>query len=197
MKERGREQLVANVRQPFVMLGYRVLVHRSDFINSRAEHLRRVRMLAYLPSNCQPNTCYPNNPTIANFAQRPRIYKHIDNRPHREIFHSRQSFSRFYTDVAAKGLHACKFSPCIYIPRMRNCTVVVGSDWAKWQERQKTQGFTVEKAEAWGVKGGEERIASFKRARGRKLTKRNASSRQIRRPIRFCCAQIVNTWWKL
>ena len=143
MKERGREQLVANVRQPFVMLGYRVLVHRSDFINSRAEHLRRVRMLAYLPSNCQPNTCYPNNPTIANFAQRPRIYKHIDNRPHREIFHSRQSFSRFYTDVAAKGLHACKFSPCIYIPRMRNCTVVVGSDWAKWQERQKTQGFTV------------------------------------------------------
>lgn len=122
MKERGREQLVANVRQPFVMLGYRVLVHRSDFINSRAEHLRRVRMLAYLPSNCQPNTCYPNNPTIANFAQRPRIYKHIDNRPHREIFHSRQSFSRFYTNVATRvytrvnSLRVYIFHGCAIVP---------------------------------------------------------------------------------
>lgn len=128
MKERGREQLVANVRQPFVMLGYRVLVHRSDFINSRAEHLRRVRMLAYLPSNCQPNTCYPNNPTIANFAQRPRIYKHIDNRPHREIFHSRQSFSRFYTNVAARvytrvnSLRVYIFHGCAIVPLWQEVT---------------------------------------------------------------------------
>lgn len=195
-----------------------MLVHRSDFINSREEHLRRVRMLAYLPSNCQPNTCYPNNPTIANFAQ--HIYKQIDNRsPSRNLPSRLILFSILfaYRRDRLTGLHACN-SPSVCISRVECADDEnIYTDAQFWFLKRgggeaSDKGQNDGRNETITQKNGSSRIFAFhekERRRGILLWVEESQEVGSRSSTKFCfarskfagrlfdfVARMVTIWWK-